>query len=94
MAALRFRFAPPPASHGAGDNLELTINLDHSEGAGKGDVFDDVECVYNPTRRHSTLATSVLSTSNERLDSANEFISVPTKAAAGQIQSSKIITTT
>ena len=57
MAALRFRFAPPPASHGAGDNLELTINMGRSVGAGKEDVLDDVECVYNPTRRHSTLAT-------------------------------------
>ncbi|WP_273679118.1 hypothetical protein, partial [Erythrobacter fulvus] len=34
MAALRFRYAPPPDSHGAGDNLELTINTDHSVGAG------------------------------------------------------------
>jgi hypothetical protein len=34
MAALRFRYAPPPDSHGAGDNLALTINTDHSVGAG------------------------------------------------------------
>ena len=34
MAALRFRFAPPAASHGAGGNLALTINADHSVGAG------------------------------------------------------------
>jgi hypothetical protein len=35
MAALRFRFAPPAASHGAGSNLALTINTDHSVGAGQ-----------------------------------------------------------
>jgi hypothetical protein len=35
MAALRFRYAPPPDSHGAGDNLALTINTDHSVGAGQ-----------------------------------------------------------
>ncbi|MBB3775409.1 transposase InsO family protein [Erythromicrobium ramosum] len=34
MAALRFRFAPPAASHGAGGNLALTINTDHSVRAG------------------------------------------------------------
>ena len=34
MAALRFRFAPPAASHGARGNLALTINTDHSVGAG------------------------------------------------------------
>ena len=34
MAALRFRFAPPTASHGAGGNLALTNNADHSVGAG------------------------------------------------------------
>jgi transposase InsO family protein len=34
MAALRFRFAPPTASHGAGGSLALTINTDHSVGAG------------------------------------------------------------
>jgi len=28
--ALRFRYAPPVASHGAGANLALTINTDHS----------------------------------------------------------------
>jgi len=28
--ALRFRYAPPAASHGAGSNLALTINADHS----------------------------------------------------------------
>ncbi len=34
MAALRFRFAPPAVTHGAGGNLALTINADHSVGAG------------------------------------------------------------
>ena len=34
MAALRFRFAPPTASHGAGGNHALTNNTDHSVGAG------------------------------------------------------------
>jgi hypothetical protein len=38
MAALRFRFAPPAASHGAGGNLALTIDLDHSVGAGHGQI--------------------------------------------------------
>ena len=35
MAALRFRFAPPTASHGAGGSFTLTINTDHSVGAGQ-----------------------------------------------------------
>ena len=40
MATFRFRFAPPTASHGARGNLALTINADHSVGAGhKGQVF-------------------------------------------------------
>lgn len=34
MAALRFRFAPPTAIHGARGDLALTINADHSVGAG------------------------------------------------------------
>ena len=34
MAALRFRFAPPAGNHGAGGNLALTINADHSVWAG------------------------------------------------------------
>ncbi|MEY4474142.1 MAG: hypothetical protein RL671_2446, partial [Pseudomonadota bacterium] len=34
MAALRFRFAPPTATHGAGGNYALTNNTDHSVGAG------------------------------------------------------------
>ena len=38
MAALRFRYAPPAASHGARGNLALTINTDHSVGAGQGFV--------------------------------------------------------
>ena len=32
MAALRFRFAPPAAGHGARDNNALTFNPDHSMG--------------------------------------------------------------
>jgi hypothetical protein len=36
MVALRFRYAPPAASHGAGGNDALTINADHSVGAGQG----------------------------------------------------------
>ena len=35
MAALRFRFAPPTASHGAGGNHALTNRTDHSVGAGQ-----------------------------------------------------------
>ncbi len=35
-AALRFRYAPPAASHSARGNLALTINADHSVGAGQG----------------------------------------------------------
>ena len=35
MAALRFRFAPPAASHGARDGSALTITTDHSVGAGQ-----------------------------------------------------------
>ena len=35
MAALRFRFAPPTATHGAGGNYALTNNTDHSVGAGQ-----------------------------------------------------------
>jgi hypothetical protein len=34
MAALRFRYAPPTVSHGAGGGSALTINTDHSVGAG------------------------------------------------------------
>jgi hypothetical protein len=35
MAALRFRFAPPTNSHGAGGNLALTINAHNSVGPGQ-----------------------------------------------------------
>ena len=35
MAALRFRFAPPTASHGAGGSFTLTIHTDHSVGANR-----------------------------------------------------------
>ena len=38
MAALRFRFALPAVTHGAGGNLALTINADHSVGAGHGRI--------------------------------------------------------
>ena len=34
MAALRFRYATPTASHGAGGNHALTNYTDHSVGAG------------------------------------------------------------
>jgi hypothetical protein len=45
MAVLRFRFAPPPVSHGAGGNLALTINADHSVGAGQNDGAPAVETI-------------------------------------------------
>ena len=35
IAAFRFRFAPPPAGNGAGGDNALTINPDHSVGAGQ-----------------------------------------------------------
>ncbi len=38
MAALRFRFAPPTPSHGTGGNNALTINADHSVGAGQAQL--------------------------------------------------------
>ncbi|WP_369825676.1 hypothetical protein, partial [Novosphingobium sp. HII-3] len=34
IAAFRFRFAPPPAGNGAGGDDALTVNPDHSVGAG------------------------------------------------------------
>lgn len=38
MAALRFRHAPPPVSLGAGGGSALTINTDHSMGAGQSHI--------------------------------------------------------
>ncbi|WP_443024601.1 hypothetical protein, partial [Sphingomonas sp. ERG5] len=35
IAAFRFRFAPPPGGNGNGGNNALTINTDHSVGAGQ-----------------------------------------------------------
>src|SRR3546814_337323 len=35
MPALPLRYAPPAASHGAGGSFTLTINADHSVGAGQ-----------------------------------------------------------
>ncbi|WP_369825686.1 hypothetical protein, partial [Novosphingobium sp. HII-3] len=35
IAAFRFRFAPPPAGNGAGGDDALTVNPDHSVGAGQ-----------------------------------------------------------
>ena len=35
MAVLRFRYAPPTATHGAGGNHALTNTADHSVGAGQ-----------------------------------------------------------
>ena len=45
MAALRFRFAPPTASHGARGNLALTINADHSVGAGHFKLASEQSCL-------------------------------------------------
>lgn len=38
LAALRFRFAPPAVSCGAGSNFALTVSADHSVGPGQYDT--------------------------------------------------------
>ncbi|MGE8143553.1 hypothetical protein ACQKOE_16435, partial [Novosphingobium sp. NPDC080210] len=42
----RFRFAPPAVTHGAGGNLALTINADHSVGAGHYATYNGAFIVY------------------------------------------------
>jgi hypothetical protein len=72
MAALRFRFASPAASHGAGGCFTLTNHTDHSVGAGHHGAFLSVEGTprsqatsplskprqYQTTSSHATLPRS------------------------------------
>lgn len=83
MAAHWFRFASPAASHGAGGNYALTINPDHSVGAGQVDELE------NRLHRHATDAemaeamgldaesyhAKVASSLSQQLDSIEEVYS-------------------
>ena len=60
MAALRFRYAPPTVSHGAGGNLALTINADHSLGAGQLDTANAVATTLIQTEKYGTPLASAL----------------------------------
>jgi hypothetical protein len=68
MAALRFRFAPPAASHGAGGNLVLAINADHSVGAGQlalGSVKRTCSAQQSRFAKSRSHATSIAGIANK-----------------------------
>ncbi|NCT98653.1 MAG: IS3 family transposase [Comamonadaceae bacterium] len=61
---------------------ERTARKGHrTRGQARSDTFDNIECFYNPTRRHSTIGHL----SPEQLNKLKKLRSVSTRPAATQI---------